>query len=469
MSGASAVAMLLQLATSIILARYLTPAEMGVFAIAFAAASIVLLFQQLNLSALIVRSPTDNARLSNTAVTANAIITFALSGVILLLGLAGEQLFSNQGVSHVLFLLSVSPLFGIFSFLPGAHLERDARFRDIALISACASIVGSVATVGLALSGFSYMSFALSQIASSAISSALTVALCRDHLRFSFGLSEFGKVAKFGFQIFTITGISNLTYRASEVLLGKSLGLSNLGLYNRASSIHSIMLLNVRLAAARVVFVNFTHTMRNNDDISVQYLAGVSTVTAIFWPIFVALAILADPLIDVIYGPKWAGAVPTFQFLSFASLGYVATTFTPELFVATGHVSSQARADIWRSIFSLASFSIACMISLEAAAATRFIDAMIMNVLYFPLIKRAAGVRYRAMLQVYLRSIQLTVLAVAPISVTVFMVVDWRAHIILIILAIATGITLWFFGLRRLQHELWVSLLVRLRLAVRER
>ena len=121
----------LQFVSSIILARYLTPFEMGLVAVAFAVVSVLSIFQQLGLTLLIIREPNLTEELKRSAFTVNAFVTTALSLTIVLVSYAGAAFVNDERVRHVALVLAICPLFGIFDFLPAAQLEREGRFRTL--------------------------------------------------------------------------------------------------------------------------------------------------------------------------------------------------------------------------------------------------------------------------------------------------------------------------------------------------
>lgn len=86
MATAQASSFALQFASSVVLARLLTPREMGVFAVALAIVGALSIVQAFGLQSMIVREPDLTERVAVSAFTGNAIISVFLS--ILLAGVA---------------------------------------------------------------------------------------------------------------------------------------------------------------------------------------------------------------------------------------------------------------------------------------------------------------------------------------------------------------------------------------------
>ena len=450
---AQAISVVLQFASSVVLARYLTPYEMGIFAVALATVGMLSLFQQLGLNALIVREEVLTDEVSSTAFTINALITAALSLVIVGASYAGAAFLRDDGVRQVLLVLAITPLFGIFSFLPASNLERHGRFRDIALIGTTSNVVSAATMIVLAVLGFKYMSIAYAQVASSAALALMLIIAGRRHFSFRVGFTAWRRVADFGLQMLAVSGIASASQRLSEIMLGRLLGLANLGLYNRASGLNGLIWNNIHTVVGRVVLVDFAGLHRQGASLRERYKQTVAIVTAILWPAFAGLAVVAEPFIVIIYGEKWAPAVVPFVYLAIASMILVAITMTWELFTATGQLRTQTRIEFIRAIMSFALFVGGCLISLEAAAAARMLDAVFSVLLYRPHVNRMTGTTAADFWPIYAQSAVLTALAVAPAG-ALMMWGEANGSPVLLAGVIGLGVVLWGAGLFALKHPL---------------
>lgn len=145
MGFAQGCSLVLQFLASVLLARLLTPYQMGIFAVAAATVGGLSIVQAFGLQSLIVREERLTLEISATAFSVNLLISLGLSGAILLLALAGGVFLQDDGVRRVLFVLAAAPLFGIFGFLPSANLEREGRFKAISLVTTASGFAATLA------------------------------------------------------------------------------------------------------------------------------------------------------------------------------------------------------------------------------------------------------------------------------------------------------------------------------------
>ncbi|MCA1654066.1 MAG: oligosaccharide flippase family protein [Sphingomicrobium sp.] len=458
MGTAQTASFLVQFAASVVLARYLTPHEMGVFAIGLATVGLLSLLQSFGLQPLIVRESTLTHAITTTAFTVNALLAVLLSLATLASAYLGSSFLRDEGVRQVLLVLSVCPLFGIFSFLPGAQLERHARFKEIALISASSAMIGAVTTVVLAMLGFKYMSLAYANVVSSAALALMFIAVGRSYCSLRMGLADWRRVSDFGAQMFAVTGITTFSQRLSEVLLGRILNLAALGLYNRASGLNNMLWGNIHSLLSRVVLVDFARLRREGEPLRIRYMQTGAMITAVLWPAFGALALLAKSIIVILYGTRWVGAAAPLSYLAIASIILVATTMAWEVCTVTGNIRLQTRLEAARAAISVPLFVGGCFISLEAVAFTRVIDAVVAYALYRPHLNRMTGTAFSDFIEIYLQSALLTGCALAPPAIWLASAPDGTPSIASLALTSSLGLFLWGATLFALKHPLAVEL-----------
>jgi O-antigen/teichoic acid export membrane protein len=446
----------LQFASTIIVARYLTAHDLGIYAAALAIVGLLSLVQTMGLPALIVREVELTDEIKASAFTINAIVGLLLSLAILGISYGGERLLGDPGVRYALLGLSPTPLLAIFSFLPAAMLEREGDFKTIALVGTAGTIAGTSAVILSAMAGTSYMSVVFGQWANvGTVTLAMNIAGAH-HASLRPGLRAWRRVADFALQMLAVTGINNLSTRLSDVLLGYFTGLSALGLFNRASAFNGLLWNNIHIFIGRVMLVDYAALHREGVSLRERYIRTVAMITALLWPMFAGMAVLAGPVVVLLLGDRWLPAAAPLAILSVASALLVAITMTWELFAATDRMRVQTRIEFVRSLFALGTFATGCLISLNAAAAARILDAVFAIILYRRHINAMTDTRTRDFLGVYLRALGLTLLACGPAALAMAWN-GWSAHSSWRLLApsVMAGVLLWLAGLCALRHPLW--------------
>lgn len=443
---------------SVAMARLLTPREMGIYAVAAAVVGIIDMLRSFGLNALIIREAELSAPVITTVFTINAALNLLCAAIVLSISEIGARFFGDAGVRNVLHLLAIAPLLNTFEFLPGSHLERAGAFRAIALVAFSKSLLNTGLTVFLAVAGFSYMSIAWGNITTSLFSVICLNAVGWRFVSLRLGLHDWRRVARFGLQMLTIGAVAGMTSRLTDLMIGRIIGLSALGLYSRAAGLNSLLWDNLHLVIARVVFVDFAEQHRRKLSLRDSYLRIVAMLTALLWPAFTGLAILAGPIVMTIYGENWVAAALPLSMLSIAGVLYVAITMTHELYTVTGEMARQLKVELKRNLVGSMLFALGCLAGLAGAAASRIGDALFTIFLVKDDLKRLTQTRASDYTSIYLQSAGLTVLACGPAAL-LMTVNDWSEHTPLLAIfgSIFFGVCAWGTGLWYLRHPLYLE------------
>lgn len=455
MGAAQASAFILQFGASVVVARLLTPYEMGVFAIAMAIVGTLGILQAFGMQSIIIREQNLTPERITTVFSVNTLISLLIASAIVGMAMLGGAFLQDPGVREVLLVLALSPVIDIVNFLPAASLERNGRFKVISIVNTIKSLIMAIGTVTFAVLGYKYMSIAYAQIISQLFAVLTFCWVGRNYLKFNIGFREFRWAAKFGFSMLAVAGVTDLSRRVSEILLAKLLGLPALGIYNRAVGLNSLLWDRIHMVVGRVLFVDFADHKRRGVSLRERYLGALEIITALLWPAFAGLAVLAGPFILAVYGAKWVPAATPLALLALASLIQVAISMTWEVFVASGELRTQMRIEFIRAGAAVAMFAIGCTISLTAAAAARVGDAIVAVLIYRPHLQRMTDTTLRDLLPIYARSGTLTLCALLPGSALMIAYKgSAEAPLGLAVGAVAAGIFLWALGLVLLRHPL---------------
>ncbi len=441
---------------SVIIARLLTPYEMGIYAVANAAVGLLGAIRATGLGHYIIREPELPPHAGHTAFTINAILAMITSLAIVLMAQLGGALFEEPAVHLVLLMLCPVPLASILDFLPAAMLERAGAFRALAALTLLRVAVTCTVSITLAFNGFSYMAIVWGTLIGTFASALFTNIIGRHHVSVRLGLRDWRVLTRFGVQMLTINIVVGIAGRLSEIILGRLAGLATLGLYGRASGLNNLLWDNVHMVISRIVFVDFAERRRRGLPLRETYLNIVAMVTGLLWPAFAGLAILAGPVIHTLYGPAWTAAALPLSMLSIAGIVLTSITMTGEIYMVSGEQTRQIRFELKRNAIGLILFSLGSLGGIVWAAASRIGEAIVMVLLCRFDLNQMTQTNSPDYLPIFTRSAALTLIAVAPSAL--FMIAnDWdpALPILPVLASVAAGIAMWLIALWRLRHPLF--------------
>lgn len=329
---------LIQFTASLLLARLLSPAEIGIFSVGAVLISIAHTLRDFGISTYLIQE----RNLSQAQIRAALGVAFAIGwSIALFLILSADTIagfYNESGLREVIHVLAINFLLIPFSSVTLALLRREMHFAALYRINTAATVAQSLTGVVLAALGCGFMSLAwggLMGILATVLLAAWerpAQAVWRPSWRNTRQVLGFGgrsTVASFFYE----AGAG-----APDLIVGRILGFEAAGYYSRAFGTVSLFSRAIMDAVRPVALPYFAACHRAGDDLGAVYAKSVTYTAAIAWPVLVLVGLLAHPLIRVLYGPQWDAAAPIAQILCLALAARNLISISSALLLSTGHV-----------------------------------------------------------------------------------------------------------------------------------
>ena len=339
---------ILSWASTLLVARLLTPDDYGLFGMAMVYAGFVAPIYDLGLSAAIVQrhgvgeDPDAIARLGGLSVLYGA--GFSLLSIALAPLLA--RFFGEPQVAWIVVMLSLGFFVTSFQMLPRALLSRDLAFRRLAMLDGVAAISLTATTLALALAGYRYRALVYGSIASSVLTTVVALAWHRHRVAWPRDLASLRPAVAFGWQV-SASRIAWYVYtNADFAVVGRVLGKTALGAYTFGWTIATIPVDRVSQLVSRIMPSVLAAVRDDRDALRRYFLAISEGLAVVVLPLSVGLALTADHLVLVALGERWRAAIVPLALLAvYAGFRSLATLLSPTL-VATGHARSNMRFSV---------------------------------------------------------------------------------------------------------------------------
>jgi PST family polysaccharide transporter len=305
----------LVLVSTAILARILTPADFGVVAIAVVFIGFLETMSDLGMTqALIVVAKDELFEKAETvwavSVSLGAVVGLAVSA----LGPLAASFFHQPKLTLIMPILGVNTLLkalGTTHFVL-AQKELDFRLRTGAELADV--VTRGTAGIALALAGAGVWSLVLGYLVGTmAMNIVLWVRVRwwpklkpkRAHLR---GLFKFGGALTVVALLGAVLGYSD------DLIVGRALGASDLGLYSIAYRLPELLIVNLSLVAGQVLFPAMATIDRSA--LPSAFLTALRYGLMVGLPLTAALVVLAEPVTLAFFGERWRDAAPAMQVMA---------------------------------------------------------------------------------------------------------------------------------------------------------
>jgi len=327
------------LGASMILARLLTPAEVAVYSIAAVLLGFLASVRELGAGQYLVREKElDNERI-RAVWTVQLGVGVLLACAVAIGGTPVAAIYHEPRMRDIMLVLALGFLVNPLGSLTYAWLTRELRYESIALTRFASNVAGALVSITLAWRGHGPISLALGNLASTVVNATLLLPLRPRFFPWLPGLREVRRVISFGGALTSANLLWTLAKGAPELLLGRLQSLTAAGLYSRASGLVAIFHRFVTDIVHGVALSWFAKEARERGDFSQAFVRATAHVTAFGWSFCLALVFLAHPIIYLLFGPQWVGAVDLTRLLAAAMMFGVAVTLCFAALVAAGAVT----------------------------------------------------------------------------------------------------------------------------------
>ncbi len=328
-----------------VLARLLSPADFGTVSAGMLVVNLMSIISQALVGPALVQHPKLRAEHIHTGFTLSLAGGAALFGLLWAVAPAvGVGLHAPSLVPVLRALAWMLPLQGVGA-VADALLRRDLQYGAIARIRMISYAIGYGAVgIGVAALGGGLWALVAANLSQVSLSTVLLLTH-RPHSKLVrvYG-PELGELVRFSGG-FCLGKVGNYAATEGDYLVTvKWLGVSALGLYERAYQLMAMPAILVGQVLDDVLFPAVAQIQTEHEDVAKAYRRSVAAVALFALPITVLVLILAPDIVFVLLGPKWGQVVPPFRILAVGTLFRTSYKISDSVTRALGAVYRRA----WR-------------------------------------------------------------------------------------------------------------------------
>lgn len=442
----------LQFVGSVVIARLLTPHEVGVFSLALAANFLITSLREFGVGSYLIREETLNDDKVRTAFGIWIVTSWSLGLVVLAVRGLFADLYDTPGISDVLTIVSISFFITPLGQPANALLIREMRF-DLQHHITLASVLVSVSTnIILAVLGFSYMALAWGMIAGVIVRSLLLIAARPDHLRMLPSLQYWRDVVSFGGWVTATSIVGTINSQGSKFILGGVINPSALAQFERSSQLPITARMAISRPLGRVLLPAFAQLSRDKQRLDESFIKATNLMNVLVWPPMFALAFLSVPVVVLIFGEQWRIAG---EIMPYTIGGILSLTLVPnhhEILVATGKVRKLFTITSIMMVFALATGAVASYYGLAAFAAVGFARALLASVVLYCAVAPIVGLSLPHFVRMHLRNFAVATFSAVPAAAAYY---HYGTEVPLeaILALVPLSAVFWLLAVAALKHE----------------
>lgn len=380
MSSVTMLRMLAQIMVIPILARFLSPEDYGIVAMAMPFVLFAMMFSDAGVGMSLVRTAASEHCIWSTCFWFVSFLGLILTLIIIGIAPLLATFLSAPRLEPVVMALALVVLLQAVTTVPGAALQQNHRFGVIASIEIVSMFLSISSAIITAIQGWGAWALVVQQLVHYVVRLVLTLCLSSFRPRLFFKLQEIKEHLIFGRDVLGVNVVNFLTNSADNLAIGRVQGVASTGIYSMS---FLFAILPSRIVSGPLRLVSYPHLSQIRDDKeSVQniflFLTRILAILVISGMAMIAVA--HEPIFRILLSEKWAYAGYIFMLIAPGAALQTITALCGTVLLVYGRTDIRLRQAIEFGVLRLVALFCVVWFGLEWVA----IIYSLVVFLYFP-------------------------------------------------------------------------------------
>ncbi|TQV73786.1 oligosaccharide flippase family protein [Aliikangiella marina] len=359
-----------RLITAIILARYLSPLEFGIAAVALTTNDLIKVLAQNGIGAKIIQA--KDSELESVCRTAYRLNWYFCGGLFILQCLVAfciAYYYQSTDIALMIATLALVYLMMPFALVEAFLIQRQNRLNVTAVIGVSQTATDNVLTVLLALSGLGVWAVILPKVVVGPIWVFGTLSQQTWRADKSISPAKASTILNYGKAILGSEVNKALRLNVDTMLVAFFLGLEASGIYFFAKNAGLGISLSLINAFNTSLFAHLCDLRNSDDEVKAAFSSALKTILFILAPLIFLQGSLAYWYVPWVFGEQWTSAIPVLMLMCFSAIPRPFAEATSELLKAKGLVNVDLK---WNTLFTGAFLMAICIGQLAGIVGVAF-------------------------------------------------------------------------------------------------
>lgn len=303
----------IQLIVMIVLTRLLLPEDYGLIALVTIFISIAgLLVESGYNEALIQKKNSDELDFSSVFYL-NLCVASILYVVIFFLATPIADFFEEPQLIAVLRILSLTLFLSAFNSVQYAIISIKMQFKILFASSLLAVTISGVVGLSMAYANFGVWALVGQQLTSQILMTVFLWFTVNWRPQLIFSLERVSQLFSYGWKLVASTILYTFYTNIQSIVIGKIFGSAMLGFYSKGIQLPNILVSNINGSIQTVLFPALALQQDNKGRVKEIVQRSIVTSSFVIFPMMVGLAVIAEPLVEILFTKKWLPVVPFLQ------------------------------------------------------------------------------------------------------------------------------------------------------------
>lgn len=376
-SGAQIVAFVV----SIVLARLLDPSAYGTVALITVFTSILQVFVDSGLgNALIQKKNADDLDFSTVFYT-NIIFCTVLYVVLFISAPFIAQFYEDLSMIPYIRVLGLTLIVSGIRNVQQAYVSKHMMFKKFFFSTLVGTIVSAIVGITMALMKFGIWALVAQQIVNVAIGTIMLWVTVNWKPKLQFSFERLKALFSYGWKLLLASLVNTVYADLRQLIIGKLYSSSDLAYYNQAKKMPNLIVTNINSSIDSVLLPVMSSVQDEQGRVKNMARRSIMTSIYIMAPLMIGLAVVAEPVINIILTEKWADSVPYLRIFCVYFMFYPVHTANLNAIKALGRSDLFLKLEMAKKAVGLILLFITMQISVMAMAYSLLISSILNQII----------------------------------------------------------------------------------------
>ncbi|RRB01240.1 MOP flippase family protein [Larkinella rosea] len=305
-----------------ILARLLEPSVFGVVSVSTLIINFFYIFSNLGFSNSIIYKQESDRKVLSTLYFMGLILGTTIFIIVFLSSPLVVAFYNEPRLDKVIKIASFYFIIIYFGQIYLFILQKELRFKSVALIEITGAVSGTAVAITLAFNGYEETSLIFGQLAMQTVRTILCIGLGIKLFvpLLYFNISTIKEHLKFGIYNVGDGVLGFIQSNSDNIIVGNMLGVKLLGYYTIAYQLAVFPMTKLNPIVLQVAYPLIAKMKESNSELKKSYLQILDLISYLNLPLLAGLFITADSLVPLFYGPGWEQTIDLIKIFVFVSL-----------------------------------------------------------------------------------------------------------------------------------------------------
>ena len=385
------------LASTLVMARLLSPSDYGLMAMAMILIGFIGFFNEVGIGSAIVQKTDLNETEVNGCFSFSILASLVLFAVTALMSNQAAQFFNNPALQPMVAVLASTFVLGAFGTVPMAFLRKKMQFAAIAGMNVASLTLQSGIALILAWNGNGAWSLVWAFVTATLFQSVAAFFLSGWRPTSLRGLTAAFELVRYGLHITTTRVFWYFYNNADKLVIGKLLGERPLGIYDMALSLATLPTSQITALVTNVSSPLFSRLKDDRLQLQSYIMHFTRSISYVTYPAVIGMLLCANELIAVLLGNEWMAMLVPFSALCLMGLIRSVDPLLSQVLISVGRAKQLSGYTLLCGIVMTAAIIVGALVAgLYGVSIAWMVIYPILSIRLLYLVSQATGLSMRA-------------------------------------------------------------------------